>query len=89
MSKANFNAAQGYKDLDGLSKSFTYVDHDVKLKVGFNTLTDFNIEWDSLEELSKEYSKITEKYLKDNNLEEYQINLGHLRDIQRIISDIK
>ncbi len=77
-----------YTDEQGLTKQFTYVDHDVKSKISFLPgKTAFNIEWDALESYVLGHP-IFYKFLKDNELEwEQNVNLGHLRQIKKLIDE--
>ena len=77
-----------YTDLNGMSRQFTYIDHDKKptLSLG-GKKTPFNIEWETLEEYVKGHP-IFEKYLKENSLEwGMNVNLGHLREIKKLIDE--
>lgn len=82
---AKYNAPQMYTDLDGLSRSFTYVDHDIKGKFTMNKTSEFNKEYDILEKKALAHPEITEKYFKENNIDWSNVNLGHLRLICKII----
>lgn len=83
------NHGGAYTDIDGLSKQFTYVDHDKKLTAAFNSNTPFNIEWNAMEaELVG--TPIFDKYLKDNSLEwGLNVNLGHLRQIKQLYDELQ
>lgn len=84
-----YTSTQTYTDLDGQSKSFTFVDHDVKLKTGFNYETPFNEEWNQLEELARKNPEVTEKYFQENDISWDNINLSHLRKIIYRINNLE
>lgn len=62
--KGKFEAAQHYRDLDGNSKSFTYVNHDSK-----GTTTLYNTTEEEKEEIFKQL-QADRKRLEDNILKE-------------------
>lgn len=79
------NHGGAYSDMDGMSRQFTYVDHDKKLKVAFDSKTPFNEEWDMLEKAIVD-TPVFIKYLEDNNLEwGLNVTLFHLRTIKTMI----
>jgi len=79
------NHGGAYTDETGMSRQFTYVDHDKKLKISPRTDTPFNKEWDALEQQVIN-NPIFTQYLEDNELEwGLNVNLGHLREIKKLI----
>jgi hypothetical protein len=74
-----------YTDIDGISKQFTYIDHDKKTKVGINYNSTFNKQWEALEKEIRNHP-ICEKFLIENDLE-WGLNLtwGHLLQIKELI----
>lgn len=85
---ANFESHKTYTDLDGMSRSFTFVDHDTKTKISLNRNTPFNVEWDFLYKLAEDYKEIRDKFLQENSTELEYINLAQLRKIRDLISEI-
>lgn len=74
-----------YTDIDGMSKQFTYIDHDKKIRIGLSSNTPFNQEWAALESAVKGHP-LTEIFLNENDLEwDVNVNLGHLRQIKALI----
>lgn len=83
------NHGGAYTDLDGMSRQFTYIDHDKKSKTSFSSSTSFNKEWDKLEKICLNHP-IFEEYLQINGLEwGVNVTLGDLRNIAKAIAVIK
>lgn len=79
------NHGGAYSDIDGMSRQFTYVDHDKKLKITFNSTSSFNNEYDAMKEYIKDHP-LCHKYMKKNKLDwDSYMPLSTLIEIKKLI----
>jgi hypothetical protein len=83
----HYTSAKNYTDLDGNTKSFDFVDHDVKTKIATfgGRKTDFQIEWDILTDYIKKSlgNPIIADYEREEGKQLKDFNLGQLRELSK------